>query len=156
MDQALEISIKPYRPEYQEEMLQVLTDSFHDLGWELDLNGRDKDLANIPVNYQQKKGEFWTLWVNRKIEGTLALQDHGRFYLLRRFYIKDTFRGKGMGKLLLQHLLEYARINKIRVIRLSTKERHSAAYHLFEKLGFQEIEKGDYSLRCDIFMEKKI
>lgn len=156
MNHNIEVSIRPFRIEYQEEVIHVIGDCYQDLGWELDLQEKDRDLTAITHYYQNSLGDFWTLWIDNKIEGTIALQKHEGFYLLRRFYIRSEWRGRGMGKLMLQHLFHCAREAGIKLIRLSTKERHSAAYHLFEKLGFSETTPGDYSLRCDIFMQKSL
>lgn len=147
--------MRPFRKEYQDEVVRVIASCYSELGWELDPSGKDKDLQSIAREYQVENGQFWTLWIDRKISGTIALQKHGDYYHLRRFYLLAQYRNRGLGKLMVSQLLEHARLHDIHSIQLSTKERESAAYHIFLKAGFTETTHTDLALRCHIFMKKE-
>jgi len=67
-----------------------------------------------------------------KLVGT----DYGE---LKRMYVRPQFRGKGFGKLLVDHLAEYARRHAIELLRLETGIHQHAAIALYERLGFQVI-----------------
>jgi GNAT superfamily N-acetyltransferase len=58
---------------------------------------------------------------------------------LKRMFVRPKFRGLGYGKLMLDHLADYARANGIDVLRLETGIRQAAAIRLYEQAGFQRI-----------------
>ncbi|AUM70288.1 GNAT family N-acetyltransferase [Pseudomonas fluorescens] len=60
--------------------------------------------------------------------------DTGR---LRRVYVAPASRRQSVGKVLVQHLLEYAALN-FRVVRLSTDTPQGAAFYL--RCGFQQVQ----------------
>jgi GNAT superfamily N-acetyltransferase len=54
-------------------------------------------------------------------------------------YVRPQFRGLGYGKLLLDHLTDYAREHGMRLLRLETGIYQAAAIRLYEGLGFHCI-----------------
>jgi putative acetyltransferase len=58
---------------------------------------------------------------------------------LKRMYVRPQFRGLGLGKLLLDRLAEYARMNGIRLLRLETGIHQHEAIKLYERYGFRRI-----------------
>jgi putative acetyltransferase len=64
---------------------------------------------------------------------------------LKRMYVRTPFRGLGYGKLLLDHLADFARAKGVRLLRLETGIHQAAAIRLYEGMGFQRILPfGDY------------
>lgn len=65
---------------------------------------------------------------------------------LKRMYVRSAFRGLGYGKLLLDHLADYARAQGVGLLRLETDIHQTAAIRLYERMGFQRIAPfGDYT-----------
>jgi putative acetyltransferase len=58
---------------------------------------------------------------------------------LKRMYVRPQFRGLGYGKLLLDHLADYARAHGVGLLRLETGIHQVAAIRLYERMGFQRI-----------------
>jgi ribosomal protein S18 acetylase RimI-like enzyme len=58
---------------------------------------------------------------------------------LKRMYVRPQFRGRGFGKLLLDHLTDYARARGVGLLRLETGIHQTAAIRLYEGVGFQRI-----------------
>ena len=54
-------------------------------------------------------------------------------------YVRPGFRGKGLAKLMLSHLADYARGQGIAVLRLETGIHQGAAIALYEGSGFRPI-----------------
>jgi putative acetyltransferase len=66
---------------------------------------------------------------------------------IKRMYVRPRFRGLGLGKLLLDHLADYARAHGIGILRLETGIHQHAAIRLYEQAGFQRIPPfGEYRL----------
>src|SRR5262249_4953223 len=69
--------------------------------------------------------------------GCGGVQLFGREYgELKRMYVRPQFRGLGLGKLLLNHLADYARHNGVGVLRLETGIHQTEAIGLYEGFGF--------------------
>jgi GNAT superfamily N-acetyltransferase len=58
---------------------------------------------------------------------------------IKRMYVRPQFRGLGLGKLMLQHLADYAQHQGVTVLRLETGIYQREAIGLYERFGFQCI-----------------
>ncbi len=84
--------------------------------------------------------KFWSLWENDKLVGCGALKfldsSHGEFKSIR---IVDTFRGKGFGIKMINHLISEAK--KLNITKISIETGSGAfftpARKLFQKCGFK-------------------
>lgn len=64
---------------------------------------------------------------------------------IKRMYVRPQFRGLGYGKLMLNHLTDYARSHGVGILRLETGIHQHAAIALYERMGFQRIPPfGEY------------
>jgi ribosomal protein S18 acetylase RimI-like enzyme len=64
----------------------------------------------------------------------------GREYAeMKRMYVRPAFRGRGLGGLMLEHLVAYARGHGLTVVRLETGIHQVAAIALYERSGFRRI-----------------
>ena len=84
--------------------------------------------------------KFWSLWENEKLVGCGALkfldEGHGEFKSIR---IADSFRGKGFGIKMINHLITEAKKLKITKISIETGSGtfFAPARKLFQKCGFK-------------------
>jgi putative acetyltransferase len=58
---------------------------------------------------------------------------------VKRMYVRPRFRGSGFGKLMLDHLADYARSQDITLLRLETGIYQREAIGLYERMGFYRI-----------------
>jgi putative acetyltransferase len=58
---------------------------------------------------------------------------------IKRMYVRPQFRGLGLGKLMLDHLADFARSQAIPLLRLETGIHQRAAIALYERMGFYRI-----------------
>jgi putative acetyltransferase len=64
----------------------------------------------------------------------------GRDYAeVKRMYVRPAFRGRRIGRLMLDHLVEHARQHGLTVIRLETGIHQREAIALYEARGFRKI-----------------
>ena len=83
---------------------------------------------------------FFVLRDNGTPAGCGGIQLFGTGYgELKRMYVRPQFRGLGYGRLLLEHLADYARVNGIGLLRLETGIHQAPAIRLYEGMGFQQI-----------------
>ena len=84
--------------------------------------------------------KFWSLWENNKLIGCGALKflekNHGEFKSIR---VADEFKKKGIGKRIINHLIEEAKKLKITKLSIETGagEFFLPARKLFSKFGFK-------------------
>lgn len=88
---------------------------------------------------RQPEITFWTLWLDNQLAGCVAVKvlgdSHGEIKSMRT---ANIFRGKGIGNLLMQHLLTEAGQKGLTRLSLETgsMEFFEPARKLYEKFGF--------------------
>ena len=77
---------------------------------------------------------------------------------VKRMYVRPQFRGLGFGKLLLNHLADYARAHGVGLLRLETGIHQAAAINLYERWDFHRIPPfGAYQEDpLSVFYEKRL
>jgi putative acetyltransferase len=58
---------------------------------------------------------------------------------VKRMYVRPALRGLGLGKLMLEHLANYARQQAVGCLRLETGVHQREAIGLYERMGFERI-----------------
>jgi GNAT superfamily N-acetyltransferase len=102
---------------------------------------------------------FFVLRDNGILAGCGGVQLFGTAYgELKRMYVRPRFRGLGFGKLLVNHLADYARAQGVGLLRLETGIHQAEAISLYERMGFQRIPPfGAYvEDPLSLFYEKRI
>jgi ribosomal protein S18 acetylase RimI-like enzyme len=83
---------------------------------------------------------FFVVRENGTPAGCGGIQFFGNDYgELKRMYVRPQFRGVGLGRLMLDHLAEFARSRGVGLLRLETGIHQHAAIALYERYGFQSI-----------------
>jgi len=77
---------------------------------------------------------------------------------LKRMYVRPQFRGMGFGKLMIDHLADFALANGVSLLRLETGIYQYAAIALYEGAGFRRIPPfGEYKEDpLSLFFEKSL
>jgi putative acetyltransferase len=118
----------------------------------------ESDLLDIEQTYLKTGGAFEVLLTaDRQIIGTVGIVpvSAGRCKM-RKMYVDAGYRNRGLGKLLVGHILEKARSLGFSHIILETITSMQAAISLYEKAGFTRVAGRAASPRCDVVMEKKL
>jgi putative acetyltransferase len=102
---------------------------------------------------------FFVLRDNGTAAGCGGVQLFGAEYgELKRMYVRPQFRGLGFGRLVLDHLADYARSQGVGLLRLETGIHQADAIRLYERAGFRRIAPfGTYADDAlSLFYEKRI
>ncbi|MDQ3291239.1 MAG: GNAT family N-acetyltransferase [Bacteroidota bacterium] len=117
----------------------------------------ERDLQNIEATYLNQGGTFEIIQsAEGKIIGTVALlRVNATTAKLRKMYLAKDYRSLGLGRLLLERILEKAISLGYQEILLETVHTMKTAIHLYESFGFRKVNQVvAVSPRCDIVMRK--
>ena len=139
-----EVNIEIYSDIHKNEVAGLILNIQHtEFGIPISLE-LQPDLNVIPAFYQINSGNFWIAKNDKEIIGTISLLDIGNHQgALRKMFVNQNYRGNqfGVGKKLLDTLLDWAKQKGFIEIFLGTTEKFIGAQRFYEKNGFKEIEK---------------
>ncbi|MFI5377702.1 MAG: GNAT family N-acetyltransferase [Tepidisphaerales bacterium] len=120
-------------------------------GLKPDPESTDADLDDLEGHYARRGGDFSVLEDgNGRIIGTVGIQPREPGVCeLRKMYLDGAYRGRGLGRRLLDHgLAEAGRLGFRRVV-LETASVLKEAIRLYERYGFRRYQPEHLVPRCD-------
>jgi ribosomal protein S18 acetylase RimI-like enzyme len=80
--------------------------------------------------------------------GTLTITDilTGHDGQIDDVVVNDTYRGQGLGRQLIERLLDLAREKKVATVYLTSRPARVAANKLYQSMGFKLVETNAYEL----------
>ena len=111
------------------------------LGLDICFQGFEEELAALPGNYAKPGGRLFIASVDGKIAGCIALRKfEENICEMKRLYLRDNFRGSGLGNKLIEKLIEEANLIGYKKMRLDTLPgKMNKAVRLYESHGFRQI-----------------
>ena len=102
----------------------------------------EKELAELPGDYASPDGRLILAYDDEELAGCVALRkiDEG-ICEMKRLFLRDRFRGKGLGRSLIEAIINEAKQIGYERMRLDTlPPKMNKAIALYNELGFKEIE----------------
>lgn len=104
----------------------------------------ERELADLPGEYGPPRGALLLAWVEGELAGCCALRpldssDYTNAAEMKRLYVRPSFRGQGLGRLLTEGILDAARFANYSCVLLDTLDDMESARALYEDLGFYKI-----------------
>ncbi|HEV2729549.1 MAG TPA: GNAT family N-acetyltransferase [Terriglobales bacterium] len=111
------------------------------LGFSLCFQNFDKELAELPGDYEPPDGRLLLALYEEELAGCVALHKlDGEICEMKRLYLRPKFRGKGLGRALAEEVISEARQIGYKRMRLDTVEPvMKDAVAMYRRLGFREI-----------------
>jgi putative acetyltransferase len=131
-------SIRRFRPEDGPGVISVILSVYRTLGYEMDFEQFDRDLADIAAFYQDSGGEFWVLEDRTEIAGCVGVTiEGGERCELHRLYLLSSNRGKGWGRKLIRAVEGWSESRGFGEIILWSDIRFETAREVYIRCGFE-------------------
>ncbi|WP_424952455.1 GNAT family N-acetyltransferase [Deinococcus sp.] len=106
-------------------------------------------------------GQIFMARLDGRSVGCVALRPSGEGeFEVSKMAVSPELRGQGIGRRLLTHAIEQARLLGARRLSLGSSTRLGSAVHLYERLGFQHLAPERRPVtpyaRADVFMELEL
>jgi GNAT superfamily N-acetyltransferase len=144
------VEVVPFRAEHAAGFRALVASILPEFGFREDPE-IDADLADPQAHYDA----VWVVLEGGDVVGSVAMrrvdEDAAE---LKRMYVRNDSRRRGLGRRLLQVALEWAQAEGVARVVLDTTEGMDAARRLYESVGFRKtgsrIERGAVDSRCEI------
>lgn len=121
--------------------IEITKDYIEWLNMDLAFQNVDAELKEFPSMYARPDGAFLLAWLDNALAGGVGLRRLAPGICeMKRLFVYDRFRGKGVGRRLCAAVIEEAKQLGYKKMRLDTLGRMTAAIRLYESFGFKEIE----------------
>ena len=152
----------PSSPEDWDAVRTIFKEYAQSLNIDLCFQDFDKELDTLPGEYAEPRGALLLAKVGGQVAGCCALRpldasDYSNAAEMKRLYVRNTYRGWGLGRQLAEGILDAARRAGYGCVLLDTLDDMEAARALYEDLGFYEIppyyhnpHAGAHYLKVDI------
>jgi ribosomal protein S18 acetylase RimI-like enzyme len=158
------VLMTPDEPHELEAARAIFRDYAASLGIDLGFQNFDEELANLPGDYAEPRGALLLALVNvsdtavpvdaqplQRAQGGLAYvagccalrpldtADYPNAAEMKRLYVRPAFRGVGLGRQLVEAILDAARGAGYACVLLDTLDDMESARALYEDLGFVDV-----------------
>ena len=102
---------------------------------------QDSDINDISGTYGGEGNAFFVIEKDKKIVGTAGIKkETGESVLLRRLFVDEAYRKRGLGRTLLKTAIEFCKSQKYKEVLFRATDRMLTAMNLCKKMGFVEKE----------------
>jgi len=114
------------------------------LGVDLCFQNFETELRQLPGEYASPRGTLLVAVVGDTFAGCCALRpldsaDYSNASEMKRLYVRPEFRGLGLGRMLVESILDAARQSGYGCVLLDTLDDMESARALYAELGFEEV-----------------
>jgi ribosomal protein S18 acetylase RimI-like enzyme len=110
------------------------------IGTDLEYQGFSAELARLPTPYAPPQGALLIAFIGADVAGCVALRRlDSHTAEMKRLYVRSTHRSSGLGRRLVEAVIQAARQGGYNELRLDTLPSMASAQALYQGLGFVEI-----------------
>lgn len=136
--------ITPLTGQHLDDARALLLDYQSDIQVDLGFQSFERELADLPGAYQAPHGALLLVYVDGSAAGCCALRplpdsDYRNACEMKRLFVRRAFRGLGLGRQLLDHILLLAEQAGYDTLLLDTFVDMEAARAMYHDVGFVEV-----------------
>jgi putative acetyltransferase len=110
------------------------------LGVGLCFQGFQSELDTLPGSYAPPAGRLLVAWQEGEVAGCVALRPlEPGICEMKRLYVRPTFRGSGLGRTLVDRIIDEAKRIGYARMRLDSLPSMVPAIALYRRVGFRDI-----------------
>lgn len=129
-----------------EEARQLFLEYSQSLDIDLCFQGFETEYKTLPGKYAPPDGALLLVLVDGKAAGCIALRKLSEDICeMKRLFVRDAYRGLGLGRKLAGAVIEEAKRLGYRCMRLDTLSTMKRAVELYASFGFYDIEPYIYN-----------
>ncbi|MDA1257615.1 MAG: GNAT family N-acetyltransferase [Chloroflexi bacterium] len=129
----------PYNERWQPGIVEVIKAVYDEFRLTWDPDAYHRDLYTIVETYVDTGGFFTVLVVRGGVIGTVAGLDMGEAAEIERLYLATDYRGRGYGRLMTEHFLDWARWTGHEKVIAWSDKRFDIAHRMYERMGFSLV-----------------
>ncbi|HEX9111148.1 MAG TPA: GNAT family N-acetyltransferase [Terriglobales bacterium] len=128
-------------PEHIEQTRALFLEYAASLGFSLCFQSFDEELKSLPGAYAPPSGRLLLAQYEQQAAGCVALRKlEANICEMKRLYVRPAYRGKGLGRILVERVIAEARAIGYERMRLDTiASSMQDAVELYRRMGFKEI-----------------
>lgn len=124
------------------EYIQMLISNDESFKEYLDIQNYDEEINDLEKKYGTPDGRLYLLYYDKELAGCIGLREiDDENCEMKRLYIRQKFRGKNLGNILVKKIITEARDIGYSYMLLDTLPFLKSAIRLYEKYGFYKIER---------------
>lgn len=137
---------------------KLLVEYGSSLSFHLSFQDFEGELANLPGDYVSPNGCLLLAVYKEQSVGCVGLRKlSDEVCEMKRLYVREQFRGLGIGRALVEAVIEKARKIDYNYMRLDTVPSMEVASALYISVGFKKISTYRYNpIEDAVFMELKL
>jgi len=110
------------------------------LGIDLCFQNYDEEIKTLPGKYALPDGRLYMITIDEEIAGCIALRRFDKTRCeMKRLYIRPQYRGHHCGQLLVEKIIQEAKIIGYEEMVLDTLSSLTSAVSLYQRNGFIEV-----------------
>jgi GNAT superfamily N-acetyltransferase len=131
--------ISPARPADVAGVVELIGRVFAEYGWIYDPPGEVADLFRFDAHYTPPRGAFFVVHREGAVVGSVGVERLAAHTAeLHRLYLAADLRGRGLGRALVETILDWCRSHGITRLVLWSDTRFEQAHRLYTRLGFRQ------------------
>lgn len=129
-----------------------------DIGIDLSFQDFEKELLQLEKQYGPPEGSLFLIFEDTTPIGCFAIRKlESQICELKRMFLEKTYRGKGIGRLMIKKALKEASALGYVKVRLDSLKGMKAAITLYKDFGFKEVEPYRFNPMEDaVYFEKDL
>ena len=136
--------VTPVKPDELDALRRMFRDYAEDIRFDLCFQGFESELSHLPGEYAAPRGALLMALVDEEQAGCCALRpldsvDYPNACEMKRLYVRPDFRRSGVGRQLVDAILDCARQAGYDCVLLDTLDEMENARALYQDHGFEEI-----------------
>jgi putative acetyltransferase len=98
------------------------------------------DLLDFNAHYTPPAGAFWIVRDDTRVVGSVGVERlDAHTAELHRLYLDAALRGRGIGRALVETVLDWSREQAVRRLVLWSDTRFEQSHRLYRRLGFEQL-----------------